>query len=171
VDGQDPHLHARRIYRDPIEIAGTTRKASILFIEGIEDSFITNNASRSLAFAVGPVPQTDPVLQRSPVLAVASAPLRANLDAHTTSGFAQYAPVGNEQGLPVSPGCESQPEGHYCAQSAPGSRYQQAVFLRSALVGPAPIIADPFADRNGDGENDADEYARGNGPPILPVLP
>jgi hypothetical protein len=171
VDGQDPHLHARRIYRDPIEIAGTTRKASILLIEGIEDSFITNNASRSLAFAVGPVPQTDPVVQRSPVLTVTSAPLRANLDPHTTSGFVQYAPVANEQGLPVSPGCEFQPVGHYCAQSAPGSRYQQAVFLRSALVGPAPIIADPFADRNGDGESDADEYTRGNGPPILPALP
>ena len=47
--------------------------------------------------------------------------------------------------LPATPGCAGQPEGHYCAQTAPESLHQRSVFFASAVTG-VPVIIDPFAD-------------------------
>ena len=44
-------------------------------------------------------------------------PLTANVDAQTTSGYAQYVPNGLPD-LPVTPGCEVWTEGHFCPQTA-----------------------------------------------------
>ncbi len=38
-DPQDPQNHASFIYRDPIEVAGTTKKPSILVLEGVRDTY------------------------------------------------------------------------------------------------------------------------------------
>lgn len=57
----------------------------------------------------------------------------------------QYVPAG-VPGIPPTPGCASQPNGHFCAQSAAESELQRTVFFQSALTDPAPVIVDPFAD-------------------------
>jgi hypothetical protein len=137
-DGQDPHNHAAFVYRDPVEVDGTTRKASILVLEGIGDSFIPNDATRSLAWTLGPVPHLAPTIVPVPYLPVAEGPLQGNVDAETTAAFVQFAPAGIP-GVPASPGCEFQDEGHYCAQTAPEARALRAGFYASALEG-VPVV-------------------------------
>lgn len=58
------------------------------------------------------------------------------------AAFVQFAPTG-VPGIPPSAGCTSQPEGHYCAQTAPESRALRAAFYRSALGGGTPVIGGP----------------------------
>jgi hypothetical protein len=140
-DPQDPHNHARFIYRDPVEVAGTTRKASILVVEGIQDSHVPNNATDSLAWLLG-IPQLPPVARRVPLLTVEDAPATANIDAETTAGMVQYVPAGVPD-LPPSPGCESNEEGHYCAQSSPVAVQQRQEFYWSAVDDPVPTIPAP----------------------------
>jgi hypothetical protein len=48
-------------------------------------------------------------------------------------------------GIATTPGCEAQPEGHFCAQTAPASLHQRSVFFQSALDG-VPVIVDPLAE-------------------------
>jgi len=119
-------------------VDGTTRKASILVFEGIGDSFIPNNATRSLAWTLGPIPHLAPVVVPVSYLPVADGPLQGNVNAETSAAFVQFAPSGIP-GIPPSPGCIFQEEGHYCAQTAPEARELRASFYRSAVDG-VPVI-------------------------------
>jgi hypothetical protein len=84
------------------------------------------------------------VQQAVPTLAPVSGPIQANVDDATTSAFMQYVPAG-VPGIPPTPGCVSQTNGHFCAQSAAESELQRTVFFQSALTDAAPVIVDPFA--------------------------
>lgn len=136
-DRQDPHNHARFLYREPLAIDGTTQKASILLVEGIDDSFTANNASRSLARQLGGIPQLAPAPVPVVDLAQQAGPIQANVDATTTAAMVQYVPNGS--GLPPSPDCVFEYEGHFCAQVANDARNQRLDFYQSALVG-VPVI-------------------------------
>ncbi|NNL67432.1 MAG: hypothetical protein HKP30_14380, partial [Myxococcales bacterium] len=138
-DRQDPHNHARFIYREPLSIDGVTRKASILMVEGLDDSFTSNNSSRSLARQLGGIPQLAPAPVPVPDLTSLPGPIQANVDFETTAAMVQYLPAGNSLGLPPSAGCPFQFEGHYCAQTAPEARAQRVDFYQSALLG-VPVI-------------------------------
>jgi hypothetical protein len=137
-DRQDPHNHARLIFRDPLAVDGTTRKASVLVVEGIGDSFTKNNTTRSLAWLLGPIPLLFPEAESVSYLPQGIAPLQGNVDANTTAALVQFVPSGIA-GLLPTPGCVSQSEGHYCAQTAPESRLLRRNFLQSA-VGGVPVI-------------------------------
>ena len=148
-DRQDPHNKTQFLYRDPIEVGGTTRKPSILVVEGLNDSMVPNNATESFAWSMGPIPHLEPVQRAVPFLTPVTGPVRGNIDADTTSAFFQYVPVG-VPGIDPTPGCtvlspSSASEGHYCAQSAAESLHQRVVFFQSAVNGEVPVIVDPFA--------------------------
>lgn len=148
-DRQDQHNHARFLYREPLPVNGTTQKASILLIEGLEDSLVPNHATEALAWLIGPLPHLQPVQRAVPFLDVQDPPVRANIDPMTTGAFFQYVPVGVAD-LPPTPGCATLApsvgsEGHYCAQAAPESIRQRAVFLLSALREGAPEVVNPFS--------------------------
>ncbi|HKE12801.1 MAG TPA: hypothetical protein VKE73_14625, partial [Myxococcota bacterium] len=146
-DVQDSHNHAEFMYRHPLNIAGSTRKASVLLVEGLHDSLVPNHATESLARALGPIPQLEPVARPVALLSPTAAPIQGNIDAQTTSGLVQYVPTG-VPGVPATPGCAllsgmSQGEGHYCAQSAAESIQLRVGFLESALAG-LPKIMSPL---------------------------
>ena len=150
ADGQDPHNHARYIYRDPVMVAGTMQKASILLIEGLNDSLVPNNATNSLAWAMGPIPHLKPVQRVVPYLETIDGPVLKNIDADTTAAFFQYVPVGVE-GIDPTPGCAALPisiggEGHYCAQRAAESLHQREVFFQTTVSNGVPTIITPFAE-------------------------
>jgi hypothetical protein len=149
-DRQDAHNHGRFLYRQPLVVDGTTRKPSVLLVEGLDDSLVPNHASESLAWQLGPIPLLEPVQRDVPFLAKVSGPVVANVDAETTAAFYQYVPL-DVPGIDPTPGCippavseTTAHEGHYCAQSAAESRHQRVVFFQSALVDPAPTIIDPL---------------------------
>ncbi len=144
-DQQDEHNHGRFVYREPLTVAGTTRKASILQIEGLNDSLVPNHASESLAYQLGPLPHLLPVQRAVPFLSTTQGPVRANIDAETTAAFFQYVPVGVD-GIDPTPGCLAtlESEGHYCSQSAPESQHQRVVFFRTAVDEGIPTIINPF---------------------------
>jgi hypothetical protein len=137
-DRQDAHNHARFFFREPVAVDGTTRKPSLLVVEGIDDSFTKNNSTRSLAFQLGAIPQLAPGIVRVPTLPLVAGPIQANVDAETTAAFVQFAPAGLP-GITPTQGCSAQFEGHYCAQTAPPARAQRLLFYTSALSGP-PVV-------------------------------
>ena len=141
LDPQDQHNHVSFMYANPIEVGGTTKKPSVLVLEGIGDTFIPNNATRSLAYALGATPHVGRVAQPVPYLEQAEAPLVANVDAQTTSAYSQYVPNGIPDLSPTE-GCEFWNEGHYCAQVAQGSLDQRMTFFRTALEDSAPTVID-----------------------------
>jgi hypothetical protein len=55
---------ASALARLAVEVAGTTRKPSILVLEGIGDTYTKNNTTRSLAWLLGPIPQLAPPPRR-----------------------------------------------------------------------------------------------------------
>jgi hypothetical protein len=138
-DSQDPQNHAALLYRRPVEIDGTTKKPSLLVLEGIGDTFTKNNTTRSLAWQLGPVPHLPPVAVPVSYLPLAQDSVVANVDAGTSAAFVQFAPNG-VPGVPHSPGCAFQFEGHFCAQVAPEARGLRADFYRSAVEDPVPVI-------------------------------
>jgi hypothetical protein len=142
-DPQDPHNHAAFMYANPIEVLGTFRKPSVLVQEGIGDTLVPNNATRSLAYTLGQIPHIEPIQVGVPYLPTAPGPIIGNIDFETTSGFAQYVPTG-VPGLPPTPTCEFQPEGHYCAQIAEAAIQQRVLFFKTALTDTAPTIVNPF---------------------------
>ena len=127
-----------------MEVAGTTRKASVLVIEGIGDTITPNNATRSLAWTVGPIPHLAPIWEASPILEQVNGPITANIDSETTAAFYQFVPAG-APGIPQTPGCEFEPEGHFCPQDAPVAQLQRLLFFKSAVEDPAPTITDPLS--------------------------
>jgi hypothetical protein len=142
-DPQDPHNHAAFMYANPFEVAGTLRKPSVLVQEGIADTLVPNNATRSLAYTLGRVPHIEPIQVFVPYLPTAPGPIMGNIDFETTSAFAQYVPVGIP-GLAPTPTCEFQPEGHFCAQIADAAIEQRVRFFQTALTDQAPTITNPF---------------------------
>jgi hypothetical protein len=138
-DPQDPHNHASFIYRDPVEIAGTTKKPSILVLEGIGDTYTKNNTTRSLAWLLGPIPHLAPRAEEASYLPVGTAPIQGNVDTETTAAFVQFAPDGLD-GIPPLPGCVGEFEGHFCAQVAPEAHRLRADFYRSAVENDPPVV-------------------------------
>ncbi|CAG0976330.1 hypothetical protein MYXO_01591 [Myxococcaceae bacterium] len=136
-DDQDPHSFAHRLYREPLEIAGLpfARPPSVLWTEGIGDTFVPNNATRSAARELG-IPSVRTLRRSSPVLVEVDAPLSANLAVDRTGGHFQFDPA-------TTPGCNANTEGHFCPQTAGVAQQQRRHFLRTALDGPAPEIIDP----------------------------
>jgi len=143
-DPQEAQAHAAFLYRQPLGVAGTTRKASILWTEGLGDTFAPANASRASAHTIG-IPLVAPFQESTPVLDEVASPVEGNVDAATTGGLFQYVPQGYP-GLPPTPGCEFEPEGHFCAQTNPAAVRQRVRFFESALDGEAAVIGDPFAE-------------------------
>jgi hypothetical protein len=149
-DRQDAHNFAPYVYRKPFEVAGTTRRASILLTEGLGDSAVPNHVTEALAWALGPIPQLEPAPRRVPTLEVAKSPVVGNIDAGTTAAFHQFVPQGVAEIAPT-PGCSSPPlspqsanEGHYCVQNAAEALLQRLVFLETALTDEAPLIINPL---------------------------
>ncbi|MFQ5417124.1 MAG: hypothetical protein ACE5FL_08785 [Myxococcota bacterium] len=150
-DGQDAHNFARYIYREPFEVAGTTRRASILLSEGLNDTKVPNHVTEALAWALGPIPQLGPPLRRVVTLDVAESPIVGNIDGRTTAAFTQFVPLGVPDIAPT-PGCSSPPmslpsamEGHRCVQNAAEALLQRLVFLETAQSEDAPLVIDPLA--------------------------
>jgi hypothetical protein len=139
IDPADPQNHASFMYANPIEVGGTLKKPSVLVQEGISDLLVPNNATRSLVFALGATPLIDPVAQPVPYLTRAEAPIRGNVDAQTTSAYAQYVPNGIPE-LETTPGCEIWVNGHFCPQTAPVALDQRYRFFESALYDEVPTI-------------------------------
>lgn len=144
-DRQDAHNHARFLHREPVELDGSTRRASVLLIGGLEDSLVPNHATESLAWALGPLPHLEPGAREVPILRRVAGPVQANLGADATGAFVHYAPPF-VPGVPASPGCRSgSADGHFCAQSAAESRRQRLRFFESALDPlAAPTITSPY---------------------------
>jgi hypothetical protein len=149
-DRQDAHNFAPYVYRRPFEVAGTTRRASILLTEGLDDSTVPNHVTGALAWALGPIPQLGPPARRVPTLPLAESPVVGNIDAGTTAAFYQFVPQG-VPGIAPTPGCSSPPllprsanEGHYCVQNSAEALLQRLVFLETALTEEAPLIVNPI---------------------------
>ena len=142
-DHQDPHNHAAFLYRNRLEVAGTTRKASVLLTEGVGDTVVPNSLTRSLAWTFGPIPHLAPIQESTPILEPTTGPVTANIDSETTAAFYQFVPAGIPS-IPHTPGCANEPEGHFCAQGAPEAQLQRVLFLRSAVDDPVPTIVDPL---------------------------
>lgn len=132
-DRQDSENHARFLLREPLEIDGTTQKASLLVVEGIGDSFNKNNSTHSAAVQLGSIPHLAPALVPKLGLPIVSGPIQGNVDAQTTAALVQFAPLGAS--VPPSPGCLFESEGHFCAQEAPEAIAQREAFYLSALSG------------------------------------
>lgn len=148
-DRQDAHNHAPFLYRQPVTLSGDSgERASVLLIEGLDDSLVPNHATESLAWSLGPLPHLAPVQRAVPFLEVVDGPLQGNLAAGPSGAFYQYVPTGID-GIDPTPGCAALPpssgsEGHYCPQSAAESFLQRATFFTSALDA-VPLIIDPLA--------------------------
>jgi hypothetical protein len=148
-DDQDPHNYARFLYREPLGI-DPPQRASVLVVEGLNDSLIPNHATRSWVRELGPIPQLGEPGRGVFGFERVEDAVSGNIDARTTAAFYQYVPRGLE-GIEATPGCHdpalaesSAREGHYCAQSAEESLRQRVHFFKTALGEDAPEIIDPL---------------------------
>ena len=148
-DDQDPHNYARFLYREPLEI-DPPQRASVLVVEGLNDSLIPNHATRSWVRELGPIPRLGELGRAIFGLERVTDAVSGNIDARTTAAFYQYVPRGVE-GVDPTPGCDdpalaesSAREGHYCAQTAQESLEQRVHFFETALGDGAPEIIDPL---------------------------
>jgi hypothetical protein len=138
ADRQDSIYMARHLYREPLPVAWSRREPpSLLFVEGIGDTFITSGSSRAAARDLG-IPQVN-ALEASPLLEQVRAPLAGNLARGLTGGHFQYDPAR-------TPSCieASLLDGHFCPTLAPEAQRQTLHFFATALEGRAEII-DPLA--------------------------
>ncbi len=171
-DRQDKHNHGRFVYREPAVVPlvcddletclapdwcdgpgnCSVKKASVLMVEGLDDSLVPNHATESSAWQLGDLPHLGPVQRAVPFLKVREGSVAGNVDPETTAAFYQFVPDG-VPGIPITPGCMSPPlserssnEGHFCAQSAVESRAQRLIFFETAIDPrwPAPLIVDPL---------------------------
>ena len=113
----------------------------MLYQEGVGDT--NNTAMRATAWRFGPIPRMQPLWAPSPFLQPIPGPVEANIDSETTATFYQFVPVGIP-GIPHTPGCAQEPNGHFCAQAAAEAQQQRAWFLRSAVEQGVPVIVDPL---------------------------
>lgn len=137
-DDQDPHSFARFLYRKPLVFEGLpgARAPSVLWTEGIGDTYVPNNATRSAARELG-IPSVRKLRRSSPVLTEVDAPLSANLGPDRTGGHFQFEPA-------TTPGCFPGEDGHFCPQTSFAAQQQRSHFFRTALGGGAPEIVDPI---------------------------
>jgi hypothetical protein len=149
-DDQDPNNFARFLYREPLGI-DPPQRASVLVVEGLNDSLIPNHATRSWVRELGPIPQIGEPGRAIFGFERVEDAVSGNIDARTTAAFYQYVPRGVE-GVEPTPGCDdpalaesSAREGHYCAQSAEESLRQRVHFFETALGEGAPEVIDPLA--------------------------
>lgn len=165
IDRQDPHLHALRLHlgEDSFAPGGSpggearlaahapAQRPSLLVTAGFADGYVPNRASRSLAWALGPLPWLDAPEDGALLLPRAKAPLRGNLADGSTGAYTELVPYGSARA--VAPGClpEALPlpaellgEGHFCAQLADESVRRRVEFLRSAIEAAPPTVIDPF---------------------------
>lgn len=152
IDRQDAHLHALRLHTGPAGIAAVSARPSLLVTAGAGDGYVPNRASRSLAWAVGPLAWLEAKQAGGLALPRAVAPLRGNLADGTTGAYVEIVPYGSA--LPAAPGCHPEVlplpeevlrEGHFCAQLAEESVRRRVSFLRSAIDAAPPTVIDPFA--------------------------
>jgi hypothetical protein len=148
-DDQDPNNFARFLYREPLEI-DPSQRASVLVVEGLNDSLIPNHATRSWVRELGPIPQLGGPERSIAGFERVTGAVSGNIDAQTTAALYQYVPRGVE-GVEPTPGCDdpaladsSAQEGHYCAQRAKEALRQRVHFFESALESGAPEIIDPL---------------------------
>jgi hypothetical protein len=138
ADRQDPHYLARHLYRDPLAVAGQADQTppSLLWIEGIGDSWVSNTATRAAAEQLG-IPQVRRIQRATPILEQADSPLASNLAPDLTGGHFQYDPV-------ETPSCVQrwEFEGHFCPQIATEAQLQILHFFQTALEGGAAEIRD-----------------------------
>ena len=135
-DPQDGHNHAAFWTQ---ALLGS--KPSVLVIEGIEDPLVPNNATRSLAYTLDWVPQLDAIVPVS-YLPKARGTVTGNVDTQTTAAHIQYVPAGLPD-LEASVGCETQENGHFCAQIAADSIAERVLFFQSAVDDGVPRIGTP----------------------------
>jgi len=140
-DRDDPIFLARHLYREPLAVPGLggATPPSLLWIEGIGDSVVSNNGTRSAADELG-VPQVRPVAAPASFLPQVDAPLSGNFAGGVTGGHFQYLPSATPSCVEVR-----QLEGHYCPQIADEAELQTLHFFASAQAGGAEIV-DPFAE-------------------------
>ena len=124
-DGQDAHNFAPYLYRRPFEVAGTTRRASILLTAGLDDSSVPNHVTEALAWASGADPaararEAARAHPRGSRLARRREHRRRDDGGLQPSSFLRESPM-----VPPTAGCSSPPlspqsanEGHYCVQNA-----------------------------------------------------
>lgn len=104
-DRQDAHNHAPFLYRTPVRLPGDPQsRASVLLLEGLDDTLVPNHATDSLAWSLGPLPHLAPVQRAVPFLDVVSGPLQGNLAPVRSGAFYQYVPTG-VAGIDPTPGC------------------------------------------------------------------
>jgi len=142
ADRDDPQYLARHLYRDPLPVAGQRdlEPPSLLWLEGLGDSIVSNTATRSAADELG-LPQVEPALAASSFQQQMTAPLRANLAPGVTGGHFQYRPLS-------TPSCIAafQFEGHFCPQVAQEAAAQTLHFFATASGGGGAEIVDPLAE-------------------------
>jgi hypothetical protein len=136
ADRDDPIYVARHLYREPLPIVGQTDHvpASLLWLEGIDDSIVSNNATRAAAGELG-LPQVDPVEGPTSFSQRLPAPASDNIAPGVTGGHFQYRPT-------ATPSCVAafQLEGHFCPQIASEAAEQILHFFATAETGSAEIV-------------------------------
>jgi hypothetical protein len=139
-DRDDPYFLARHLYREPLAVAGQTDLVppSLLWLEGVGDSLVSNNATRAAAGELG-IPQLGPVVEAASFLPAVTGPVAENVAPGVTGAHFQYLPTATESCLRAG-----QLEGHYCPQIADEAEDQTLHFFATAAEGAAEII-DPFA--------------------------
>ncbi len=152
LDRQDPLNLAHLLFRQPIEVADTTRKASILLTAGIYDRRIPNRMTDALAWALGPLPMLAPVTRAVPFLYSRTGPVRGNLTRTTSGAYHQIVPFG-VVGAGIEADCNPADlgrwvagSGHFCVQVAPSAIAERVAFFRSALTSAVPVIGTEFDD-------------------------
>ena len=136
TDRDDPIYLARHLYREPLAVTGQgdLEPPSLLWLEGIDDSIVSNNATRSAADELG-IPQVEPVDGATSFLPRVDSPVAGNLAPGVTAGHFQYRPL-------LTPSCVAafQLEGHYCPQIASEAAAQILHFFATAQTGTAEIV-------------------------------
>jgi dienelactone hydrolase len=136
ADRDDPIYLARHLYRERLAIAGERDPAppSLLWLEGIDDSIVSNNATRSAAGELG-LAQVEPIEARTSFEPALPAPVAGNVAPGVTGGHFQYRPL-------TTPSCVGvlQLEGHYCPQIAAEAAAQILHFFATAETGTAEIV-------------------------------
>jgi hypothetical protein len=138
-DPQEGHAVAKHLYRQPLAFAGLadTTPPHTLWTEGIGDSLVPNNATRTAVRELG-IPSVRRLVVPAPALTPVDAPLLGNLAGGITAGHFQYLPAGTQSCVD-----RGQLEGHYCPQTAPEAQTQRLHFFETALSGTAEIV-DPL---------------------------
>ncbi|MEO0438071.1 MAG: hypothetical protein AAF098_14310 [Pseudomonadota bacterium] len=117
-------------------VLDSPRRADLLIVEGIDDTFAPNDGSRAVVGAYGPgVIQHVPTIQSSTeVLTEAPGPIFGNIAAGAnTGGFAQFVPANPTAGV-TTPGCSNINEGHFCPQGAPEAYDLYLRFFETSLL-------------------------------------